>query len=848
MRILRLLLDDTSVNLSSPFYEHEVMLEQHPTTGHYTLKQWLTARCRIQMSEDRTESAFGANIRTILRQSFFPLMLPPTEVQDWQREYHQWDQYRRTGLAQRYHDNFDLGRWLSIATPPKPLELAEEESTEVMDDDEDEDDSARNTKDRVTLVQKKVKRGGGGTTEYTVKDYWAKFGAFFKLELDAFVKALSIKTQDLVPGSMECLYGLLSNNFRLGYITGYMRTRLLEMQVMVILHSQPEQKGVRTANLSLGVVRDLLLFYNEIQSLNLAEPDREYSLRDYINFGGLVDTLCNAGKLHSTLAFLVGDAEPLTKAEADESVVEEEQPDNDIIEAITAKKRHKRHEILRRVWVRKTLLDLRRRAGESLSTYSPIDVGTVIYYYNRMFGLTGDVKDRTLFLELDTDENGWDDKNAQVTSFTNNHYIEVLRLFIDTVLQQQQQQDGDKMTVLYNQGQKLTNYTPLFIIENKRDDNAIEEQSRVLFCEKLVKYVTVSGAQSWSTKTWQEETLSMDEIDEQLYQTRFVLLTLAPHEIRQSADLAIVRDLMAWNVYQVTLVRPNGSDHSLMRASLFFANEEDCGESGLTLPDFHKRFMELRRMLLCGDSRGKKSIMLVMDAHLLSINDMHLLLQWIHKKQVIRHVIMMGAPDALPLHTTGQAFCDLINWSDWSYLAAHMFEKEVFHQQLLKLIYQHDTTLHICNQYRQLEQCLKGQMKTRRKAVNLYHIMRYAKETSELEEHIDKSFRVSNNITVRPIQLSQLPFLCLTRGYTSEWFFFIVTQAQLKRMDRNQLNHLFMMVPNLTVVLTEQGYNAAKTKPLKLLRKTVQPQAYPNTRYTLPYVNHWQSALKPKQV
>jgi len=933
MRLVRLLLDDISVNLCSPFYEHDVILEEEKgqsssLSSYCVLKRWYAAHLRIKLSDDKSEQALANNIKTIIRQSFYPLMARPSGGDDsgtkpWQRHFFHWDLWHK-GMASHYQPHFALEKWLALAKgPPPPTDIDEESTVDPgdFDDNNDPDDGnddgeskQRNIDDRIQLVRKKATGGSAhGPLEHTVKDYWAKFAAAHKQELDEFVKLLGIKTADVIVNDVRYLYRVL-DNYRLAYVTSYMRCRFLEMATMVILKNLDGKDGdgcadkrLCTGNLSYGTVNDLLRFYNEMESV-VSDSDsndndndndtgypREYKVSDYFNFGALIDALVSAGKLVSTLECLVNDngakKKKKKKKKRDDSIdidIESGDDEDDDIDdekkPLTDRQRQTRHELLRRVWVRKTLLELKKRAHESLSTVFPIDVGTVVYYYNRLFGLSGDVKDRVIYLDgsslvADTVVN--ESRPCSITSFTNRHYVEALHVFVEAVAtvttaspSSTTSSDIVVVTSVHDRSQKLTTYTPLFLIKCKPVVNKSEEQLRLLFCEKMDKYCVIdncgggeddSGGNGphWSAQEWQERALSMDDIDQQLYQTRFVLLNVTPCEARAGHDLCVVRDLMAWNVFEVTLVRPNNSYHSLMRASLFFDKEEDEGESGLTLEHFHERFMDLKTLLQCGDMRGKKTILLVMDAHLLSVDDMVALLRWIHVKRLIRHVVMLGCTDALPLHTEGQAFCDLFNWVDYTTLSSNMFEKEAFHRDLIRLAHQAfkpDVNLFVCQRYGVLfSKCLVPFMSSRQRRHNviLYHIVRSSsgggsvvkkdEHVEALEEQIDSAG--GHAVSIRSTTLARLPFLNLTRHFESDWLFFIVTLQQLKRMDRNQLNHLFMVVPSLIVALTSPlvnnnsndiVYNPAKTNPLKFLRKSLQMQLFPNHRYTLPYVTHWE--------
>ena len=845
MLLLRVLLDARSVNLTTPFYEHDVFLTSEPT--YYVLERWVATRPRLRTTENKSESAYAAGIKNIIRQSFFPLMVPFTgETAEWQRRFYQWDIHRR-GLAQDYVAHFDVNKWVDMVgpPPPAPADEAEEEEEATVDDDDGSTEEVVN----VSLVNQLNKQGASkGVVLYTVKDYWAKVTAVYRAEWDTLNRTLAIKMDAVVVGSLPYVYGVL-DNFRLCHITGYLKNRLLEMPLMQTLESQADSGThlMSTATLSPGTAQDLLLFYREMESVARG-VDPGHAL-EYHNFSSLIDALVAADKLLSTLAYLLGGAAerarpatPPPECLEDCLASSDDEGEKRTVRDCTVT-RGLRREIVHRVLVRKCVADLTRQATESRSTYFPVTVDSVLYYYRRIFGLhseSGALRGRLFFLDTTGDDDAAD---AEATQFSVDHYEEILSLFLTLTA-------ATGWTRCYESPRKLNQYTPLFMIACKSAVNVTEASIRRLFCATRNHAVAVASSE-WCASDWQSACLAMDDIDQQLYQTRWVLVAFAPHQLRQGDDLAIIRDLIAWNVFEVTLVRPNGSDHSLMRASLFFAAAEDSGQSELSLVDFHRRFMDLKRALQCGDGRGKKEILLVMDAHLLTIDDMYALLSWVWRKGSIRHVIMMGATDALPLHTDGQAFVDLINWADYTMLNSDArFDAPAFHQDLLRLTsvaLKLDQSLFVCPRLSDLQQCLTGQIRQRRKAVNLlvlvaqHHKKRDA-SLDAVEHNLTLQYRNAHAVSLRAVTLAELPFLCMTRGYESEWFFFLIGTELLSRLDRNQMNHLFMTVPNLTLLCRPDEYTTAKKKPHKLLRKTIRMQSFPNTRYSLPYVEHCREA------
>jgi hypothetical protein len=266
--------------------------------------------------------------------------------------------------------------------------------------------------------------------------------------------------------------------------------------------------------------------------------------------------------------------------------------------------------------------------------------------------------------------------------------------------------------------------------------------------------------------------------------------------------------------------------------------------------------MELKQALKCGDYRAKQEILLVMDADRFTVEDMALLLRWIASKPSIKHCVMMGATDMFPLHCDGQAFADVINWVDYGLLnGSPLFNHVEFNRdftQLFESAMRYGSTLYIANRYNGIEQCLAEQLdgKAKRRVTNVYHVVKkkqqragHCEHLNALDEHLTPHFRAKHRITTSVLTMVDLSLLQMTRGYETEYYIFVVSLVQLKQMDRNALNHLFLEVPSLTVVFTE-GFNPKKEKPFKMLRQALPQQTHPNTRHTLPYA---QQALKPKQ-
>jgi hypothetical protein len=96
IRLYRVKLDETTVALTSPFYEHLITLSEEGT-----LVTWHSATCRVHKAED---------ISPIVKACFFPLLTPCPTNNTWQRELYPWETFHN-GLATKYRNGFDPKYW-----------------------------------------------------------------------------------------------------------------------------------------------------------------------------------------------------------------------------------------------------------------------------------------------------------------------------------------------------------------------------------------------------------------------------------------------------------------------------------------------------------------------------------------------------------------------------------------------------------------------------------------------------------------------------------------------------------------------------------------------------------------
>ena len=221
---------------------------------------------------------------------------------------------------------------------------------------------------------------------------------------------------------------------------------------------------------------------------------------------------------------------------------------------------------------------------------------------------------------------------------------------------------------------------------------------------------------------------------------------------------------------------------------------------------------------------------------------MHHLLEWFHvKRTTIKRVVMIGLEDVLPLDrkSGGQAFLDLIQWSDIASVNSTLFSHEYHHNQMLAMV----------DSYRGLSLCVEGcleesvkkQVIPRLPVVKLYVLMsekeascKFKKPTlDQIKEQMTLKFISVHNVVVVPMTVEGLVGLDQTTSYGEEWTLFLITTTYLKTLSRNEINHLLLETHNLTII-TPRGkkYNSGNG----LFRKTISKQIYPNIRYTLPYM------------
>lgn len=217
LKVLRLVLDQNTVSIVSPFYKHYLMyslMEDDLDGPSYRLEQWIKSEFRIKKKD--SETTFATAIRDIVRNSFFPLLQKTSVVKEWQTNLFCWDSFHR-GLGTRYHQDFSLKQWTS-----------------------------ENVLGRV--------------------DYWKAFREDFKHLLDPVIKSLEINKNTVVENDRQHLFLLLDQWKTQPHITGYLRHRLLEMSFVQELFQRGLARVRPLCTLNYREIHDLFELHKWLDS------------------------------------------------------------------------------------------------------------------------------------------------------------------------------------------------------------------------------------------------------------------------------------------------------------------------------------------------------------------------------------------------------------------------------------------------------------------------------------------------------------------------------------------------------------------------------------------------------
>jgi hypothetical protein len=459
----------------------------------------------------------------------------------------------------------------------------------------------------------------------------------------------------------------------------------------------------------------------------------------------------------------------------------------------------KRRLIYEAVLLPKVIADVEGRAKNDTSTVYPISVKTLLYHYHLLFDIA--VSDRTVY-HLDDDDD--DD-------------IEIIKFFIDTLPWRRVPAQRE-----------LKKNSVLFIILND-DINKKEERIFQLLDKEMHCDISVVSSE-WSIEEWQKSYLTLDDVELQLYDVGLTFVQYPLVQFKQAIDMQHLDTLLQENIFESMVIRPPHSQYTIEKCKRHFSSDQ----AAIDYKDLKNNFFDMKEAL----SRDyAKALIIILDCHLLSYDEMLQLLSWIHKKKAdVRRVVMMSVCDTLPLHTSGQAFIDLIQWTEPGYIQSGIFDASSFNDENDKLIDACKDAIQPCNQYKNVKEIVLSR-KERPPAVTLYFILSPQEKKKDRQFLLDSlrgnmsiSFISNNNVSMRTVTLAEL--YALTRTPRGDYFF--MTVSYLSELSRNEMNHLLLEIDNLVVVTKD---DQCDNKKIKWFKRAIKQQTYPNLRYSMPYVH-----------
>jgi hypothetical protein len=630
--------------------------------------------------------------------------------------------------------------------------------------------------------------------ELTATQFWPQFNAAHPCE--EVVKGLGFTSTALIPGDMGQLYNLLEQWKDHGHIAGYLKYRLLDMTAARRV-AKPGIREVRHASLSCERLRDLDTLYKVLSSGG--------GPADYKDFNLLIGHTVRPGALQAVINHFEG---KVTRQAVVESLI-----------------------------LRKIVCEAEERGKEAPSTIYPMSVKTILYQYHHMFGLKGEAVAITLHEEAPAP--------PDTLTFEFGHGEEIVNRFLTALSSPEQWSFATlpwrRTLPPFTGSQGAKPSTTLCYVATKEVLNGQEESLRQVVKENLHCLCEVHESPdslTWDVMAEQRHYETLDDVDRTLYDLRMTALLYRPVEMTlvDPPDLATLHTLMAENIFTCSVIRPKSSDYTLRRVAHYFSRV--CED--IPLADLHTRFSE-------PEMAAPKELVILVDCHLLSITEMLALFRWFQRhKGVVRRLVMMGASDTLPLRADGQAWLDLLSWFGHE---PPLFRYEQLNASMDELLEQSQRRLTQCPSYEEVQSHLTNLLKRRERRPDLVclHCLVGEEEAARrlpspdslqamLEAHVNIKYRTNQNLRLSRLTLAEMTTLAMSRDRQVCHLFF-ATRGYVKRLTRNDVNHLLMALPpeeaSLTIVCEEGGGGAS----FGWLRKaSASHPRYPNSRFTLAYL------------
>lgn len=619
-------------------------------------------------------------------------------------------------------------------------------------------------------------------------EYWKLYRELYKDVLDPIIKSLQINRETVVENSMAGLFGLLDEWKTQPHFTGYLRNRVMEMEKLQSLSQSGLARILPMSQYNYVDISDLEQLQIWLKSLG-QDDILESTPPKFQNQERLILFTLGQGKFCQILKhFLLHQSklEPFTKREIRQLIIE-------------------------RLIVPALKKSMESDALRCRSTFKPVSRKDLHFYYRKIFQIQS--------IEIPNQESSTDESDmveeseyrGDLLDFEEKDTPEFLAYSIN-ILRKDCGQDSDWEAL-----DSARNNAPLFLIKKKPKFNEMEEVIRKIWCESLEPSEFRVVTTDLDVSEWQQNFLMMDEIDSGLYQIRFSLVPLTLSDQKEEKDLTLLQKMMEENIFQVSVIHPNDSAFSRGRLKTFIENRGERGKTEITKKDLKSRFFSTQK--LTTNTGRPKPLLLIVDAHLLPIQELRNLLTFLEKrKNVVKRVVFFGALHLLNLDSDGQAFLDLIQWKEPTFLKTRLFQYDSLRAETMGMIDEMRESGRM--KFTTLSQLDSTLTSYKRVVLLIVNPSESQKELDFLHEYLSSERR----------HLKTCLMENLTNKKWKQGTLFVLKKSEALKFSRNQMNHLLIHTQHLLMI---QDCDLSKKISLKMER-------FPNFRYTLPYVlnNH----------
>lgn len=628
------------------------------------------------------------------------------------------------------------------------------------------------------------------------QDFWREFGRTYKHLIDPVIKSLTLTKNSLVENDLDHLYGILDLWNTQPHFTGYLRHRLLEIHQVCILQSTLSSV-LSLASLNIGVIHDLYQLHLLLVAFSSPEKKEEKGGEFHDIQRLLLQTLDGGRLLGVFRVYLAHNFRVVDGMER--GVV-------------------RRWVIEKFLWP--LLLTVLQKNGQtSKSSFLPVTKKTLLYYYDRLFGI------RRLENIQAVQEEG-EEHQRGLLEFDERDDDEIIEYCLA-------QKTPQKWMRVERGGDERK---PYFLLRLREEEILMEEQSWRFWCLNY-QWETRVISLDLPVLDWQKDFDSLPQEDQMLYDFRLSILPLSVRELKEEKDLPLIMEMLYENIFQSCILMPNGSEYTKERLTRGFEERREAGEmEGLNLKKFQLRLHTPQTISMRAGT--PPSLLILVDAHLFSLQEMHRLQEWITRRaQNVKRLVVVGCIDIINLSESGQVFLDLIQWKEESFIKNRVYQFSNFKEetdQLIALMIERKEILFI-HQYNNVIESLNPLLQSS-SSVTLFHFLSefdFSKRGNQpdlerLRESLTPGFISRKSLTIQPIQISHLVRHPPQTSVEGRVELFLVRMEYLKKLTRNEVNHILLELPHRKplIILTD---NISKKWKHSL-------EKFPNLRYTLPYM------------